>query len=315
LLVLRGEVVAKFEFLTEWLTAIHSAYLGYFDDENEAARKYNKAATRNKKLFNVAEAKSPAVFALKKHRARARSKVIGFVQAFKRSCENIMFIDSGSTSRYKGVSWYSHINKWEAKIMIDGKSSHLGYSVGEEEAAHKYDEAASLLGRSLNFPGEGQVEAVKGSKGDSSRYKGVSWYSQSNKLGYFDDGHDAARKYDDADTAAPLGRPLNFPEDGQVEAVKVSRGGSSRYKGVCWFSQSNKWKVFIRINGKSSHLGYFDCEEEAARKYDEAAATLRPILYSRGHSRVLVCASVLRSLLPDAPPASPLPPPLPPPTA
>ena len=36
------------------------------------------------------------------------------------------------------------------------------------------------------------------------------------------------------------------------------------------------------------------------------AAALRPILYSRGHSRVLVCASVLRSLLPAAPPASPV---------
>ena len=36
------------------------------------------------------------------------------------------------------------------------------------------------------------------------------------------------------------------------------------------------------------------------------AATLRQILYSRGHSRVLVCASVLRTLLPAAPPASPV---------
>jgi hypothetical protein len=36
------------------------------------------------------------------------------------------------------------------------------------------------------------------------------------------------------------------------------------------------------------------------------AATLRPILYSRGHSRVLVCASVLRTLPPAAPPASPV---------
>ena len=34
-----------------------------------------------------------------------------------------------------------------------------------------------------------------------------------------------------------------------------------------------------------------------------------------GHSQLLVCASVLRSLPPTAPPASPLPPPLPPPAA
>ena len=55
-----------------------------------------------------------------------------------------------------------------------------------------------------------------------------------------------------------------------------------------------------------------DCSGSAA---GAPAATLRPILYSRGHSRVLVCASVLRSLLPANPPASPVAPALAPPAA
>ena len=48
---------------------------------------------------------------------------------------------------------------------------------------------------------------------------------------------------------------------------------SSKFKGVSWNKQNNKWKAHISINGKSKHLGYFEKEEEAAeaykKKYDE----------------------------------------------
>ena len=42
---------------------------------------------------------------------------------------------------------------------------------------------------------------------------------------------------------------------------------SSKYKGVSWYKNNNKWVSHIRINGKLNHLGYFNCELSAALAY------------------------------------------------
>jgi hypothetical protein len=43
----------------------------------------------------------------------------------------------------------------------------------------------------------------------------------------------------------------------------------SKYKGVTWNKQRNKWKVSIYKNGENNFLGYFEKELDAANKYTD----------------------------------------------
>lgn len=49
---------------------------------------------------------------------------------------------------------------------------------------------------------------------------------------------------------------------------------SSRFKGVTWNKRDKKWQALIMKNGKTTSLGYFTSEYEAAKAYDKAAALI-----------------------------------------
>lgn len=47
-----------------------------------------------------------------------------------------------NTSGYKGVSWHKRLQKWQAKISVNGRRIHLGYFDTSEEAHAAYCKAA-----------------------------------------------------------------------------------------------------------------------------------------------------------------------------
>jgi hypothetical protein len=56
-----------------------------------------------------------------------------------------------------------------------------------------------------------------------------------------------------------------------VDGEEDPHGKSSRFKGVSWDAQRGSWQAKVGINGKTTHLGRFADEEDAARAYDAAA--------------------------------------------
>lgn len=52
------------------------------------------------------------------------------------------------------------------------------------------------------------------------------------------------------------------------------KGYSSKFKGVCWCNRSCKWRSYIVIHGKQTHIGYFSEEEDAVKAYDAKAKEL-----------------------------------------
>lgn len=57
-------------------------------------------------------------------------------------------------------------------------------------------------------------------------------------------------------------------------ANKKHLKSSSKYTGVCWFSNKNKWISQIIINNKSKYLGLFTNEHDAHIAYEKALSEL-----------------------------------------
>ena len=65
---------------------------------------------------------------------------------------------------------------------------------------------------------------------------------------------------------------LRAATPGQNNANSRPRSNcTSPYKGVYWNADRGKWQAQISVGGRSTNLGRFASEEEAARAYDAAA--------------------------------------------
>jgi uncharacterized protein YebE (UPF0316 family) len=110
-------------------------------------------------------------------------------------------------------------------------------------------------------------------KKKSSQYTGVFWHKQINKwqaqigidgkrihLGIFNHEHEAHLAYQKA---------LEMYNKADLSFLEPKKY-SSQYKGVSWCKSNNKWRAYIRIDGKRRHLGLFPEEYDAHLAYQKA---------------------------------------------
>jgi len=141
------------------------------------------------------------------------------------------------TSTFVGVSYCGKRQNWKAQLRVFGKVKHLGYFDSEEEAARMFDFIAAPLGKSVNFPGPGQAQAVGGRRGGGS------------------------------------GGAEGSGEDGPGEAD--GSGVGAKYIGVTFLKRQKRWRAQFRDGRVVRCLGSgYASAEAAARAYDEVAGPL-----------------------------------------
>jgi hypothetical protein len=123
-------------------------YLGYFDDEREAARAVDTAARRlrgenahgGRSGNNWYRLNFPTEAEIKK------AKYKGILQMEEGRAAAAAASERQGPSEFLGVSWKQQSHKWVAQMWHDGRTQHLGYSDDEQEAAQAVDTAARLRG-------------------------------------------------------------------------------------------------------------------------------------------------------------------------
>lgn len=215
-------------------------------------------------------------------------------------------------SKYVGVYWHPKKRSWYAQIRIDQKQVSLGvYGDDEEEAAEAVDRAARFLKRPPpNFPdrklGARSPEDLRADRRvmrGGSRLYGVTardradaerpWFFQMKlpdgtptSVGGYKTDKLAALARDRAVLFYKLDSPINFPEEAkkkgpaditalrrEITAIR-KRHANSRYRGVRWRNDRQRWAVYIGAKGEKHFVGEFEKEVDAAKAYDKAAKKL-----------------------------------------
>jgi phage anti-repressor protein len=217
------------------------------------------------------------------------------------------------TGNYKGVCFSVEKQKWKAELKRNYKINFLGYHDNEIDAAIAYNDYALYLNQNeqtdytLNEidnynPNPRNIiqenkEELKENK--SSKYIGVSYKTARNyyvvsirynnvcyNLGYDKEEINCAKIYNQQalyfNNHCNTKYKLNdIPDYITVEKNiykdmyenKNSRK-SSKYYGVVFSKQHNKWKALLVKDKKQIHIGFFVNEEEAAKAYNEKAMEL-----------------------------------------
>lgn len=220
---------------------------------------------------------------------------------------------TNKTGKYKGVSWNNDKKKWHVVLKKNYKNIFLGYYDTEIDGAKVYNEYASfinetentnyLLNNIPNFITKPR-DVLTDNKNEflqkkTSKFIGIDYiktrqhYKASikyNKKTYTlgEDEHEieCAKLYNQQalyynnnyNTKYILNEIPNYitiPKDIHTENKnKYIKNKSSKYHGVTFSKQANKYKAKLTFNKKQIHLGTFVNEIDAAKAYNQRALEL-----------------------------------------
>jgi hypothetical protein len=216
-----------------------TTYLGSFDDEAEAARAYDKmwlwcdkhgAGEWKRDIKELNFGKDAYKGDLAYLQNVSHDDLVAALRAVGRR--------RPSTSCYRGVAHLSN-GRWQVTFARAGKFTHLGRFDDEAEAARAYDKM--WLWRDKHDGADGRKRDIKELNFDKDAYEGDLAYLQ------------------------------HVSHDNLVVALQAEgrrRSSTSSYRGVTLLS-NGRWVAKFARAGKTTHLGRFDDEAEAARAYDK----------------------------------------------
>jgi hypothetical protein len=218
---------------------------------------------------------------------------------------------SKCTSQYYGVSYVSEKRKFNAHIQINNKVIQLGYYNNELDGAVAYDNAVKLngLNRRLNFPEPEPYNPIPNTRlirltqgkfavvdeEDFEKINQYKWSAIKGKSTYYairtihvggKSKHiwmhrfimgesDLELDHKNKDGLHNYKSNLRYCTETQnLQNKRSYHNCSSKYKGVTWRANDNKFQARINHNKKSIHIGMFDNEIEAAASYDTKAKEL-----------------------------------------
>ena len=255
----------------QWMASIHQVTgchrLGYFDDEEEAAKAYDAAARaqrgeqahgggqglRNRLNFPTAEEEAGLVRLavvdvmerlLVGVGAPARPVVrhLGCAeQEFERG-EVVRAVDRGTCYAAK-VTKVKHLHAGTDREHWKYFCHYDGWNVRHDKW---------LLGAQV------QKAPVPHGKQKRRTASAPSWEGGNKKESTANGGRRGS------------GSGHSLTEKKRSEATGPEKKRSD-YRGVSWDKQSGKWRVQITVDGIRQHVGNFDDEEDAARAFDVAA--------------------------------------------
>jgi hypothetical protein len=218
-------------------------------------------------------------------------------------------------SNYNGVSWYIKQNKWVSRLTKDNNTVFLGYYDTELEAAIVYNDYASYLNETLEIKYRlNEIENYtpkprdmvkeyreKRFQSKSSNFNGVyfvkskqifeasiQYKRKSYKLIKNTSDIECAKVYNEQalffnnnfGTKYKLNDIENFiiQEKNHIHELEISKIKKySRFVGVSVRNDSNKFRAYIKHNGKRIDCGTFVDEIDAAKAYNKKAEELNNV--------------------------------------